>query len=390
MQRRYDVDWMRNIAFLLLIFYHVGMYYVADWDWHVKSAQQSTLLQDVMILTNQWRMSLLFFISGMALSLYCLRRTPSPQSLLRVRSQRLLMPLLLGMLVVVPPQVYYELLEQQRLSAGYAPFYLAYLQGGDFTWNHLWFLPYLWCYSLLWIVIEPGLSRLSTRLDKTPAWHAYIFVILTTMLIWLALRRHFPTTHDLVNDWYSHAKYLFAFLCGSLLVRLPKIWDGIRRARWALLISALLAYGVIIAENHGYPALDETLVQIPWVRFCIGAVLSVNHWGWLLAAVGFSAQHLNAPSGLLRYLTPAILPMYVLHQTLIVIFAVWLRDASLSVGWESLIIIMSTIGTCLLGYEIVKRVNLLRWLFGMPVKVMAGQLRPQPPGQRLSSQKPLL
>lgn len=67
--RRVYLDYLRVIAFALLILYHTGMYYVADWGWHIKSDHQSYFLQNLMILTNTWRMSLLFFISAITLAL---------------------------------------------------------------------------------------------------------------------------------------------------------------------------------------------------------------------------------------------------------------------------------------------------------------------------------
>ena len=56
MQRRHDLDWVRVAAFALLVLYHVGMFYVADWDWHVKSAYLAEWLQWPMRVVNQWRM----------------------------------------------------------------------------------------------------------------------------------------------------------------------------------------------------------------------------------------------------------------------------------------------------------------------------------------------
>ena len=67
--RRYDIDWLRSLAFILLIFYHIGQFYVADWGWHVKSDYLSEVLKNIMLLVNQWRMPLIFLISGVALSL---------------------------------------------------------------------------------------------------------------------------------------------------------------------------------------------------------------------------------------------------------------------------------------------------------------------------------
>jgi hypothetical protein len=63
--RRYDLDWIRVGAFFLLILYHVGMFYV-PWEWHVKSPHPVEALEPVMLLTNPWRLTLLFLVSGAA------------------------------------------------------------------------------------------------------------------------------------------------------------------------------------------------------------------------------------------------------------------------------------------------------------------------------------
>ena len=67
--RRHDIDALRVIAFGLLILYHVCMFYVLDWGWHVKSTYQAEWLQWPMQFVNQWRMPLLFVISGLAVLL---------------------------------------------------------------------------------------------------------------------------------------------------------------------------------------------------------------------------------------------------------------------------------------------------------------------------------
>ena len=116
-QRRYDLDWVRIGAFMLLILYHVGMYYVT-WDWHVKSPQASATIEPLMMLSSPWRLSLLFLVSGVATA-YLLARQGSGQ-FLRLRSSRLLIPLIFGMLVIVPPQSYLEVVEKLRYAGGFA------------------------------------------------------------------------------------------------------------------------------------------------------------------------------------------------------------------------------------------------------------------------------
>src|SRR5687767_9355722 len=108
-QRRIDLDWIRIGAFLVLILYHVGMYYVS-WDWHVKSPAASRTLEPLMLAVNPWRLALLFLVSGAATAFMLRRLAPGP--LARSRSLRLLVPLLFGMFVVVPPQAYFEVVEK--------------------------------------------------------------------------------------------------------------------------------------------------------------------------------------------------------------------------------------------------------------------------------------
>jgi glucan biosynthesis protein C len=215
--RRYDIDWLRTLAFGLLILYHVGMYYVFEWGWHIKSVQQSVWLQDMMILINPWRMSLLFFVSGMALALF-LRKAQQQTfawQVFAMRSKRLLVPLIFSMYVIVPPQLFYELQQQNGLSLGYWSFLQEYWNVdtslapfkhssiGLLTWNHLWFLPYLWCYSLLLLLLKPLLEWVlqSRHCQQVSIGWAVTVIGLTTFIMWFLLRESYPTSHDLLNDW---------------------------------------------------------------------------------------------------------------------------------------------------------------------------------------------
>ena len=106
--RRVDLDWVRIAAFGLLILYHVGMFYV-PWGWHIKSAHPVAALEPLMLALNPWRLALLFLVSGVA-TRFMLRKV-APGALLRFRSSRLLVPLVFGMFVIVPPQAYIQVVE---------------------------------------------------------------------------------------------------------------------------------------------------------------------------------------------------------------------------------------------------------------------------------------
>jgi glucans biosynthesis protein C len=141
------LDWVRILAFAILVFYHVGMYYVT-WEFHVKSPHASPFLEPWMRMSSPWRMDLLFVVSGAATSFMLLRQGASG-ALVRLRARRLLIPLLFGMLVVVPPQSFLEVMQKLGYAGSYFDFtrlYLSGYQGFCFsagrclmlpTWNHL-------------------------------------------------------------------------------------------------------------------------------------------------------------------------------------------------------------------------------------------------------------
>jgi hypothetical protein len=376
-QRRADLDWLRIGAFALLILYHCGMYYVADWGWHVKNSQTYEWLQDLMKLTNPWRMSLLFLLGGMALAIA--RPKFSGWTLLRMRSSRLLVPLLFGMFVVVVPQVYFEALSQQLIEPGYLQFWWEYSNPntdllrehhspiGLLTWNHLWFLPYLFCYSLLLLPLHSLLQRLAALTGKLPLWcYATVLVSLHLWAVW-TLREQYPSTHALLDDWYNHAKYGLVFVTGYLLVLQKHWWAVLPRGRYGLLATALVGYALVVLDNHDmFDGLDDSAVGL---QLLYSGVSVLNHWAWLGAALAFAAVYLQQPAfdptgKIRRYASAAILPWYVLHQTLTVVFAVALQPLQLHDGVEAVLLISLTVLGCGVGYEIIRRVPLLNWLAG--------------------------
>lgn len=378
-ERRYDLDWLRVIAFGVLIFYHIGMYYVADWQWHIKSDETSELLQDIMIFTNPWRMALLFFISGIAFAAVS-KKFDSRFKLAWLRTKRLFIPLLFGMFVLVAPQVYIEFLDRGLIEKGFTDFWLHYINPntnllmekqsiiGLLTWNHLWFLPYLWLYSLLILCFTAPLKRLakSKCLAKIPLLGFTLFLMTLLIGVWLQLRNLYPTSHDLISDWYNHGKYLLAFTAGYLVFWQKSWWQQAIKARYWLLIIALACYAFIIADRHGaFPELAAAFQQSVLIKIFYGVIFSANIWCSIFAVLGLTGHFLNKPSKTLRYANEAVLPWYLLHQSVIVVLAWWIDSIGLPVAVEVTLLIVLTVLVCLLGAEVLKRVTVLSYLSGL-------------------------
>ena len=385
MSRRYDLDWVRVAAFALLVCYHVGMYYVS-WDWHVKSPFASTALEPLMFLTAPWRLSLLFFIAGVATAFFAANR---PDGFIGARSWRLLVPLLFGMLVVVTPQAYYQVLDSASgYHDGYLAFWGRYLAGdGSFcdaddcldlpTWNHLWFVAYLWVYTLLLWGLRRGLSRpltaVSVRLQR---WGSGAAVLVVPALFLAAARLllvgRFESTHALVDDWYNHAQYLPLFLLGYALAKADAVWERIEQLRWPALVIALPCY-LLLAWY--FSAFTDTQPAPDWLRMSQRVAWGVNQWATIVAILGFARRHLRHDSAALRYLSDAVFPVYILHQTLIVVLAYNLRPAALPPLLEGPLLVVATFMTCFAGYELIRRVAWLRPLFGLKMRAASPSLQ---------------
>jgi peptidoglycan/LPS O-acetylase OafA/YrhL len=380
--RRHDIDALRVIAFGLLILYHVGMFYVAEWEWHVKSAYLSEALQVPMNFLNRWRMPLLFLLSGIAIGLFDPRR--GPLKFFRERSLRLLLPLAFGIVTVVAVQAYCQGVSNGKVAPGFGAFLWRYWQfrpwpegafdGWEygFTWNHLWYLPYLWAYTGVLLLALPLLH--SRAGERVRAWFGglrgvarVVLPALPLLAAFLLLADRFEPTHALLDDWFNHAYYFTVFLYGYWIARDAAWWETLAAERVRLLLLALGLAAVYL------PLIFSLEEDSPAALLLLARVLrNVYCWSALLALLAWGHATLNRPFRWLPYATEAVFPWYVLHQTLIVLFGYWLSPLALGPVFEPLLLIAATVAGCLAGNEIIRRVRWLRPLFGLKLSARAG------------------
>jgi hypothetical protein len=96
-----------------------------------------------------------------------------------------------------------------------------------------------------------------------------------------------------------------------------------------------------------------------------GLAYGFYQWLCMVAVTGFARRWFTSDSALRRYLTEAVFPYYIVHQTAIIMIAHALQGRDLPAWLEASIVITGTIATCVLTYEIVRRVTILRPLFGL-------------------------
>lgn len=377
--RLHFLDWLRICAFLLLILFHTGMYYVT-WGWHVKSPYASNAIEPLMRLSSPWRLSLLFLISGVA-SAFILHKA-GVAAFLRQRSVRLLVPLLFGMAVIVPPQSYFEVVEKLGYAGGYGDFlrlyasgYHGFCQDGCLilpTWNHLWFVGYLWVYTVALAAIAAlaggAMARWGARLERLlTGWKLIALPVAVLAVYRIALAMHFPTTHALIDDWFEHANNFSLFLLGALMAWRPGFWARTERARWAALGLALGCWcvGEIFHAQPGAVRDHIFSEAFAYAGAPLLLVYALCQWSAIVAACGFAHRHLRSDGPARRYLTQAVFPVYIVHQTLIVCMAHLLKPAHLAPGLEASVLIVLTLTISFAVFEVVRRFALLRPLFGI-------------------------
>jgi len=369
--RRYDIDWLRTLAFGILIFYHIGMMYVS-WGWHIKSEAITPMVENLMILVNPWRLVLLFLISGIGLS-FALKRL-SLGAAFKNRTVRLMIPLLFGMLVIIPPQLYFEVLQKGRIEVGYIAF-LERFFGGDATlgvpipnYNHLWFVAYLWLYVMVLIPLmavlrSPGVAKFITgMLGRTPAMMVFLVPTILLAIYDMTLSIDYPVTHDFRTDPYNHARYFTVFFLGYLAGRNDNIWHQLTRMR-----RGALAYVLAFWVFHIAIRMVVDLDNIPTaITMLLQTLYQFNIWAAIVAILGYGRKYLNHPSRILSYLNDCIFPYYILHQTITIIAGYYLVEMNMPGAVEFILLTIATIGGIgAITHYVIRPFNLIRPLFGM-------------------------
>ena len=375
-ERLLYLDWLRVLAVLGVFFFHTLRPFDALVDWTVKNRDPSLVASLIVGWGNEVGMPLLFVLAGAA-SWFALR-SRSGRQFLRERSLRLLIPLAVGFLLLSPPQAYVDAFTHGRTALSFfqfVPWFFAHLQPswhivwfGTYTY-HLWFLAFLWVFSLLALPLFVFLRGAagSRVLDTLAAWCArpggiFLFIV-PLALIQMALRAAFPA----YPDWADFVYFFAFFVYGYVLFSQPSLTEVIHRyGRIALGIGLVCAVIMTVATLAG--------LGLSWVAFpsyTPGSLLyqllrSINAWAWLIVILSSGISYLNQNSRGLRYANEAVLPFYVLHHPAIIVIAFYVVPWDMGILPKWLIISTLALALILAVYVLViRRVAALRWLFGM-------------------------
>jgi peptidoglycan/LPS O-acetylase OafA/YrhL len=369
--RRPDIDWLRALAVLLLVPFHSALIFCDTGIFPLRSGEDSELLSYFVGIVDQWHMPLLFVISGTGTWFaLCFRR---PGEYARERATRLLVPLAFGTLVIVSPQVYIQRLNEGQFEGSFFAFFPHFFDGiypeGNLTYNHLWFIAYLFVFSIVSLPVFLRLGR-----DPRQRWAAALAecsekrggIFLLAIPIAMSegtLRAAFPGMQNLVWDWANFTTYLILFVLGFVIMTDERFGKAVIRDGPLALALGLMTTtsGVVlhltgVAPNRGYsPA------------YMSYAVLeALNMWFWIIAILGMGRRVLFFGGRVLAYVTEATYPFYILHMTVIVLVGFPVTKWKTGIGARYLLVVLASIGATIIIYELfVRRWRIIRFFFGM-------------------------
>jgi peptidoglycan/LPS O-acetylase OafA/YrhL len=370
-KRLYYIDWLRVIATIGIFLFHNSRAYDYG-DWSIKNAQTTLVATQFVEFMNIWMMPLFFVLSGV--SVYYSLKSRNGSGFLKERFFRIMIPwLVTGIFIMAPPQVYLERLSHGQFNGNFFQFLPHYFDGlygfgGNFAWMgmHIWYLMYLSVFSVILLPfflprIRTGVSparSIAAKLGK-PWILPLLFVpvglaSLLSSAIGLAFTEQF-------GSW-DILSYIVFFILGYLIFANEAIQEAIRKeGGWFLVAAVAFSAVQLLLKFYVRPSFYEDI-----------DIRLLATWGWIVGLLWLGGRLLNFTNHVLAHVSEMVLPFYILHQTVIVFFAYFIVQTQLAIPFKYGITAVISFIVIIILYELlVRRVGILRFLFGMKRKAVA-------------------
>ncbi len=372
--RRYDLDWLRVLAILSVFIFHCTRFFDTD-DYLIKNATTYLPVQIWLEFCTSWGMPLILIISG-ASAFLALEKT-RPGKYVMGLLLRLFVPLMVGMFTHVAFQIYLEHLQKGTFSGSFFEFYPHYFEGmygfgGNFAWMglHLWYLELLFILSLICLPFFIWSKRTSIGrrvlqgmgdLLANPA--AVLLLALPAILLILNLDEE-TWGNQALGGW-SVVIYPLFYIAGFVILSNERLQKYIVQMRWIH-----LGMGLILSSAYLFAEFQTVIPALfPLADAPVKVLDCFVVWSWLLAVLGFGRAHLNFNTPILKYANEAVLPFYILHQTVLITLGYFVVQWAIPDLLKFVIILTVSFFAIMGLYEFgVRRFNLMRFLFGMKLQ----------------------
>jgi peptidoglycan/LPS O-acetylase OafA/YrhL len=379
-ERLYYLDWLRVILIFGVFLFHVLSPFTPMQPWHIKNSEQSVAVMAVLRLFDPWGIPLFFLVAGAA-SKFALRRRSNRQYI-NERVNRLLIPFIVGSILLTPFQKYLESLHRESFQGSFLNF-IPEMMAESFSGNwfspqifsrwglHLWFLGFLFAFSLLALPVFHWFNREGGRsfiywLGRLVEKRGGIILFIIPLALSRILVQPFFLPY--VRGWLDFIYTFLFFISGYILYADDRFQTAVQRDRWLLFgsgILGLIAYGAV-AAIYGDKAFEWAQVFVaPWsivIIFCF----TLMSWGWALFVLALAMKHLNFSNKLLAYGNDTIMPFYLLHQPVIIVIAYFVVQWDAGILVKLMVLgISSFLITLGLVELLIRPFKPMRRLFGM-------------------------
>jgi peptidoglycan/LPS O-acetylase OafA/YrhL len=379
--RLYYLDWLRVLLIFGVFLHHVLKPFDPLMVWHINNAERSDAIMAIQLTINPWGIPLFFLVAG-AGSWFALRRRSNPQYVSE-RVNRLLIPFIVGSILLTPLQEYLDALHHgifQGSFLSFIPEMLADLSSGNLLtplifnrWgSHLWFLGFLFSFSLLalpifrWFQRDAG-GSLIAWLGRLVEKRGGIILFVIPLALARVLVQPFAPVDE--HGWLDFTYFFLFFLLGHIIYADGRFVTAVRRDRWLLFASGLAGMVVYFALTVLY---GEDVVLGWGMTFVFPGSIIANlifalmSWGWALFVLALAMKYLNFSNKWLVYGSDTIMPFYLLHQPVIVGVAYFVVQWDAGILLKLLVVGISSLFITLGLVELLIRpFKPMRRLFGM-------------------------
>jgi glucan biosynthesis protein C len=377
--RLYYLDWLRVIAILGVWAYHSARPFMLQ-EWLINNTQKSPVITFIfLIFLGSMGMPLFFLMAG-AGCMFALRRRTGKQFIAE-RTKRLLIPFIIGCILLSPVQFYLEWVHKGWYHGPFLPFIpllvsdRLHLLVSKFSpsifeslGSHLWFLGFLFTFSLIALPLFLGLKKESGQ--KVIAWlgklgekrGGLLIFIFPIAAVRISLQPFFPD----YTDWADFAYMLVFFVCGYLIFADQRLVQAIRRD-WRLALSIGVISTLIMLVGLAFFDGSQWVNDPTTPGFYLGwGLVGVNGWCWTLFALWVGMSLFDFRNRWLDRAQELIVPFYVFHQPPIVLLAFfvmpWQTGILVKLG---VVVLGSFVISLVLCEGIVRHLKPARALFGM-------------------------
>lgn len=375
-KRLYYLDWLRVLAFGLLFLFHSWRPF-DSLPWHIKNDTSNILFDFLTFFTHGWRMYLIFLVSG-AGTWYAMKSRRG--AFVRDRLKRLIVPFLFGILLIIPPQRFYEWITFRDFQGSYLDFLMIYpteqlgsnMGASQLLWfghlgTHIWYLPFLFVMTLMTLPlfkrIQSGQIKFN-RLKKVISTKCGVYILIVPMILCrLALKPIFQE----YTDWADFFVYTWPFIYGFIFMSDMEFIEIIKKKMWLLLnVGVLSSFLFIYMASQGADMVNAYLhPEFNLLHVMISVSSMVIALSWILFFLAFFARVMNFNHRILIPANISILPIYVLHQSLIIVFGFYIVEWEVSLLLKFIVIVFTAIPVSILIYQVIRTNNVTRFLFGM-------------------------